>query len=740
MKQMYILIVALLIMVSASQSGAQTWNQLTAQTLPTFSTAFFLNTTTGWFVGPKGLMRTTADGGKTWTDITTNIFEDLKSVFFLNTTTGFIGSTTKIYKTTNSGSTWTSIDVTGAISSSGYIYAIFFADTQKGWVISSSSTAGKIIQTVDAGATWTVGADNPTGDLEAMDFYNATLGVVVGGGVGKCDLWYTKNGTTWTKAAAPTFPAGYTRTDVKGVIMVNENIVYADGWGSLVGPQASIQLKSTDGGASWTYLTQLDANKTYDNMYELYFKDVNNGLAVGGYVVRTSDGGTTWTPINFPSGSSLKNIYGSGDNVIVSAIDGTFLSSTDFGTTWKFLTNVPSFTINSIFAVNHNTIYAGGSNGAILKTIDGGKNWIGSYQRVNNSSQNIQGLYFVNENVGYSANSYRMIAKTVNGGASWTSVLDATTSATQILYGVHFINENLGFVVGKDGSNIDIIYKTTNGGGTWTEQKNIAATNLRGIAFFDAQKGITVGEKLKALYTLDGGTTWTASTFNGVPTASASATLREVTFINATTAIAVGDKLILKTTDGGASWNNITIADLTHSLTGVASQGNTIWAVGYKSAAPKSVAVYQSTDAGLAWTNQGIASSFDVETTVYDVAIIPSGSVFVGATKSIIYSNALISDVEENGNELPTVFQLNQNYPNPFNPITKINYTLNQTGIVRLHVYDILGRLVKTLVNEYQEAGTHVIQFDGHDLSSGTYVYTLFLNNSILSKKMLLIK
>ena len=739
MKQRYTLIIAVAVMLFAYHAEAQTWKQLTSQSLPTFATAFFLNTTTGWFVGSKGLMETTQDGGKTWTDVTTNIAEDLKSVFFLNATTGFIGSTTKIYKTIDGGKTWTAISVTGAISSSAYIYDIYFADAQKGWVISSSSSAAKIIQTVDGGTTWTVGADNPAGDLEAMDFFSATSGVVVGGGVGKCDLWFTKDGATWTKGTAPTFPPGYTKTDIKGVFMFDQNTVYADGWGSLVGPQPSIQLKSTDGGATWTYLTQDDANKTYDNMYELYFKDANNGIAVGGNVVRTANGGTTWTPIDIPCGSTLKNIFGSGDKLIVSTIDGAFLSSTDFGTTWKLLTNVPSFTVNSIFAVNNNLIFAGGSNGAILKTVDGGKNWTGSYQRVNKASQNIQGIYFVNDKVGYTASSYRMIAKTVDGGASWTSSLDATGSATQVLYGVHFINENLGFVVGKDASNVDIIYKTIDGGTTWTSKTNLVAANLRGVAFYDAQNGITVGEKLKALYTKDGGNTWTASTFTGVPTASASATLREVSYINATTAIAVGDKVILKTTDGGATWNYITVADLAHSMTGVAAQGNTVWAVGYKSAAPKSVAVYQSADAGATWTNQGTSAVFDVETAVYDITIIPSGSIFVGGTKSVIYSNSTTVGIEEEST-IPTTFELMQNYPNPFNPETTINYSLNKAGIVRLNVYDVLGRLVKSLVNENQMPGRYSVKFDGSSLSSGIYFYSVSTGNSILTKKMLLVK
>jgi len=96
--------------------------------------------------------------------------------------------------------------------------------------------------------------------------------------------------------------------------------------------------------------------------------------------------------------------------------------------------------------------------------------------------------------------------------------------------------------------------------------------------------------------------------------------------------------------------------------------------------------------------------------------------------------------INTNNNEIPKVYSLNQNYPNPFNPSTQISFGLPKSGNVKLVVFDILGREVKTLVNEFQTAGTHNITFDGSALASGIYFYTITANEFTATKKMLLVK
>jgi len=73
----------------------------------------------------------------------------------------------------------------------------------------------------------------------------------------------------------------------------------------------------------------------------------------------------------------------------------------------------------------------------------------------------------------------------------------------------------------------------------------------------------------------------------------------------------------------------------------------------------------------------------------------------------------------------PVSFTLNQNYPNPFNPVSKIDFAIPVNGLVTLKVYDILGKEVTVLINEVKEAGFYSVKFDGTNLSSGVYFYSI---------------
>ncbi|HEX3074095.1 MAG TPA: T9SS type A sorting domain-containing protein [Ignavibacteriales bacterium] len=91
-------------------------------------------------------------------------------------------------------------------------------------------------------------------------------------------------------------------------------------------------------------------------------------------------------------------------------------------------------------------------------------------------------------------------------------------------------------------------------------------------------------------------------------------------------------------------------------------------------------------------------------------------------------------------NLYPTVFSLAQNYPNPFNPETKISFSLPQSGKATLKIYDMLGREVAELINGEMEKGSHSVNFNGRNLSSGVYIYRLQSGAFAESKKMALIK
>ena len=85
-------------------------------------------------------------------------------------------------------------------------------------------------------------------------------------------------------------------------------------------------------------------------------------------------------------------------------------------------------------------------------------------------------------------------------------------------------------------------------------------------------------------------------------------------------------------------------------------------------------------------------------------------------------------------------FQLSQNFPNPFNPTTTIAFNLPVQGLVDLKIYDVLGNVVTTLVNEEKAAGNYTVQFDAGKFSSGVYFYKLTIDGVSICKKMSVIK
>ena len=119
-----------------------------------------------------------------------------------------------------------------------------------------------------------------------------------------------------------------------------------------------------------------------------------------------------------------------------------------------------------------------------------------------------------------------------------------------------------------------------------------------------------------------------------------------------------------------------------------------------------------------------------------------------GAAKGILYFDNLritrrTSEpvlVEENPAQAPRAFSLQQNYPNPFNPTTTIVFSLAKREKVSLVVYNLMGKVVRTLVDQTLPAGQHAVVFNGNDLASGVYYYRLIHSGGSLTKKMLLTK
>ena len=106
---------------------------------------------------------------------------------------------------------------------------------------------------------------------------------------------------------------------------------------------------------------------------------------------------------------------------------------------------------------------------------------------------------------------------------------------------------------------------------------------------------------------------------------------------------------------------------------------------------------------------------------------------------AFIGTSSGVTSVTE-GQVIPGEFRLDQNYPNPFNPSTTIKFELPKSSVVRLTVYDMIGREVALLMNETRDAGVYEVKFDASNLSTGVYLYRLQAGSYVETRKLCLVR
>lgn len=109
-------------------------------------------------------------------------------------------------------------------------------------------------------------------------------------------------------------------------------------------------------------------------------------------------------------------------------------------------------------------------------------------------------------------------------------------------------------------------------------------------------------------------------------------------------------------------------------------------------------------------------------------------------TKAHLNEQTVVELYTDGGSDKPNQLELFQNYPNPFNPSTTISYSIPEQGLVLLTMYNALGQQVADLVNEVKQVGTHNVTWDATNQASGIYIYEITFGNTVLTKKLILIK
>lgn len=380
-----------------------------------------------------------------------------------------------------------------------------------------------------------------------------------------------------------------------------------------------------------------------------------------------------------------------------------------------------------------------GMNANLGITTNGGGNW--TYSVIDSSIYDLMDIYFINENTGWTVGSFSVIRKTTNGGNNWVN----QDNSLSIYYNtVHFSDLNTGFVGGNytKGS----IIKTINSGNNWNlvYSSTVQYSEVLCQHWLNHDTGWFAGFDI-LLKTTDCGVTFQNYFGNFPPSSNGHNGFLDIYFVNENTGWVSGNnvdnKNLHKTTNGGYNWvyqeNPVLLGGYTRQINGIKFiNENTGWG------AASALMLIRTTNGGTNWTIDLTNNLYDG---FYTIEKNLKSRVWTGSDNGRLWYRDSVNVVNVH-NITSTVikdFKLYQNCPNPFNPTTKIRFDIpyKYQNKITLNVYNILGKIVATLVNDELNSGTYEVTFDGSKLSSGVYYYTLQNDNVIYDrKKMMLIK
>jgi len=347
-------------------------------------------------------------------------------------------------------------------------------------------------------------------------------------------------------------------------------------------------------------------------------------------------------------------------------------------------------------------LLAGTLGGGVFSSTDRGNTWTA----LNNGLEDIDILALANADLGrlYAGTNNGRFYMSDNDGLSWT---EATPPG---LPDVHTVaaGSSGGLFAGGSGG----LQRSMDGGATWG-QLEIGFPQLVVIqTMISLERGVllmgTLG--MGGGRSTDNGTTWAPTPAGPPDNIIFSYAAAENGDLFAGTGIGV-----YRSMDEGLSWTEL--ADPPNAAVvafAIDSSGTSF--------AATSSGVFISTNSGLSWleANSGLPNH-----SILSLVVGPDGAVYAGTDGDGVYRSEISTDVRLIEEELPGGFALHQNYPNPFNPVTTFQFSIANSQLTILRVYDLLGREIATPVNEKLGPGSYTRTWDASGMPSGVYFYRL---------------
>ena len=563
-----------------------------------------------------------------------------------------------------------------------------------------------LVKTTNGGTNWfTV---NNLGSFYKLYFINGMNGF----GGGTDIIRTTDGGDNWVSCTG-------TGLFLKDLVFVNNNTGFA------VGASGNI-LKTTNAGLNW----QFQSSGTNEYLESVKFINENTGYTVGyRTILKTTNSGHNWMSYNIGNYSLISVDFSDLNTGFTSGLGGYTFKTIDGGISWFTLNSgIWTYLTGVYFPSNSTHGYCIGGQGTIMSTSNGGNNWLMQYSGV---ALNLNALFFIDDNNGYITCDSGKILKTINGGGNWTI---QNTETSYNFYGIYFSDINTGFISGAEGS----LFKTTNGGANWTSIFSGVNSSLNSIDFVGQNTGFIAGGN-HVIKTTNGGNSWIIQYVNS----GSYCNFRSMHFLSSLTGYVAGDKqdsifpynvlgIVIKTTDGGNSWNRQL------GFNGrISSIKFTNFSVGYIA---RSSGVSYTTNGGNNWILYNCINGLPP---LYSIYFIGEDTGYIVGHRGTILktfdAGGIYVDINNKFNSIPSP-SLSQNYPNPFNPVTKIKYDVPKSSLVKIIIYDVLGREIETLVNEGLKPGSYEVTWDGSRYASGVYFYKLMTDEYAETKKMVLIK